>query len=140
MELWLTRTLSGFAPDHDDDTQRRIKRIPVGTTVQVELRQPRSVKELRYYWQMCNLVALNHEQFKTREQVDQALRILTGHADVFTLDGRTVETPKRIAFHKLSQAEWVEYLSRAKDAVLQHLLPGVQGQALEDEIAQMVSR
>mgnify|MGYP001427419596 CR=1 FL=1 len=140
MDLWLTRTLSGFSADESDsDTVRRMKRIPLGTTVQVELRQPRSVKELRYYWQLCSLVALNHEQFQTREQVDQALRILTGHCDVFTLDGRTVQVPKRIAFHKLSQEEWRAYLLRAKDAVIQHLLPGVQLPEIEAEISRMAA-
>lgn len=139
MELWLTRTLAGFAPDNDADTQRRMKRIALGTTVQVELRQPRSVKELRYYWQLCSLVAMNHATFQTSTQVDQALRILTGHCDVFTLDGRTVEVPRRIAFHKLSQDEWRAYLMRAKDAVLQHMLPGVLLPELESEIARMAA-
>ena len=140
MELWLTRTLSGFSADESDaDTVRRLKRIPLGTTVQVELRQPRSVPELRYYWQLCSLVAINHRDFIAREQVDQALRILTGHCDVFTLDGRTVEVPRRIAFNKLSQEEWRAYLLRAKDAVVTHLLPGVQLPELEAEIARMAT-
>lgn len=139
MELWLKRTLSGFVPDNDADTQRRMKRIPLDTVVQVELRQPRNVKELRYYWALCNLVSMNHDKLQTREQVDQTLRILTGHVDVFTLDGRTVEIPRRIAFHKLSQEDWQQYLQRARDAVLQHLLPGVQSPMIEDEIARMVA-
>jgi len=139
MELWLTRTLSGFAPDTDEATQRRMKRIPLGTTVQVELHQPRSGPQMRYYWQMCSLIALNHESLQTKEQVDQTLRILTGHCDVFTLDGRRVEVPRPINYRMLTQQEWQEYLSRAKDAVVQHLLKGVQMAELEEEIARMAA-
>jgi hypothetical protein len=138
MELWLKRTLSGFVPDNDADTQRRVKRIPLDTIVRVEMRQPRSSRDFRYYWALCRLVSFNHEQFKTEKQVDGALKVLTGHADVFTLDGRVVEVPRSIAFDKLEQEEWQEYLKRAKDAVLQHLLPGVKSSVMEDEIARMV--
>jgi hypothetical protein len=138
MELWLKRTLSGFVPNNDSDTQRRMKKIPLDTVVCVEYSQPRNLKEMRYYWAMCNLVSLNHATLKNKKQVDQALKILSGHADVFTIDGRTVELPRSISFDDCEQDEWQEYLSRAKDAVLQHLLPGVQSSMIEDEIARMV--
>ena len=57
------------------------------------------------------------ERFKTKEQVDQALRILAGHADVFELDGRVITSPRRIAFEQLEQADWEVYLLHAKAAI-----------------------
>jgi hypothetical protein len=137
-EMWLKRTLTGFAAD-DEDALASLRRIPVGTTVRCEITRPRSVAQLRYYWQLCALVAQNHAQLQTREQVDQALRILTGHVDLMQLGDATVQIPRRIAFSKLSQDEWQAYLSRAKDAVLQHLLPGVELPEFEAEIARMAS-
>jgi hypothetical protein len=135
-EFYLKRTLSGFAPD-EAESQAALKRIPVGTTVRCEITRPRSVPQLRYYWQLCALVSINHQELQTREQVDQALRLLTGHVDLVRIGDKTLQLPRRIAFAQLSQDEWQAYLMRAKDAVLQHLLPGVKLPALEDEIARM---
>lgn len=137
-EMYLTRTMRGFEPD-DDDARRSLGRIPVGTTVRCEIVKPRSVTQLRRYWAMCALVAENHAELHTREQVDQALRLLTGHVDLVQVGEHTLRLPRRIAFAKLSQDEWEQYLSRAKDAVCEHLLPGVDGQYLQEEILRIAA-
>lgn len=137
-EMYLRRTLTGFAPD-DATAQKSCKRIPLGTTVKCEITRPRSVQQLRYYWALCALVSMNHAELQTREQVDQALRILTGHVDLVRIGEQTVQLPRRIAFAKLSQDEWMAYLHRVKDAVMQHLLPGVELPEFEQEIARMVA-
>jgi hypothetical protein len=137
-EMYLKRTLTGFAPD-DADAVDSLKRIPLGATVRCEVTKPRSVPELRFYWALCALVAQNHAELQTREQVDQALRLLTGHVDMVRAGERVLQIPRRIAFAKLSQSEWQAYLMRAKDAVVQHLLPGVELPEFESEIQRMVA-
>lgn len=137
-EMYLKRTLAGFAPD-DDDAQRSLNRIPLGTTVRCEVVKPRSVPQLRQYWAMCALVAMNHAELQTREQVDQALRLLTGHVDLVKVGDQLLQLPRSIAFAKLSQDEWTEYLSRAKDAVCEHLLPGVDGNEIQNEILRIAA-
>ena len=137
-EMYLKRTLTGFSPD-DEDAVRSLRRIPLGTTVRCEVVQPRSVPQLRMYWAMCSLVASNHAELQTRTQVDQALRMLTGHVDLVTVGDRTLKLPRRIAFTELSQDEWEAYLARAKDAVCQHLLPGVDGNEITNEILRLAA-
>jgi hypothetical protein len=137
MKLYMKRTLTGFSAD-DHEGAEKLRKFPPGTVVEVEISQPRSLKQLRYYYALCTIVAQNHATMRDKDQVDQALRILTGHCDVFTLDGRTVETPRRLAFDKLEQADWEDYLQRAKEAVAEHLLPGVGIPDLEDEILRML--
>jgi hypothetical protein len=137
-EFYLKRSLTGFAPD-DADAVDSLKRIPLGTTVRCEVTKPRSVPELRFYWALCALVAQNHAELQTREQVDQALRLLTGHVDMVRAGERVLQIPRRIAFSKLSQSEWQAYLMRAKDAVVQHLLPGIELPEFEAEIQRMVA-
>ncbi len=137
-EFWLRRTLTGFAPE-GDEAATDMRRIPLGTSVRCEITRPRSVPQLRYYWSLCALVASNHAELQTREQVDQAIRILSGHVDLVNVGDQIVKLPRRIAFSKLGQDEWHAYLSRAKDAVLQHLLPGVELPEFEAEIARMAS-
>ena len=53
--------------------EESLRRIPLGTTVKCEITRPRSVQQLRYYWSLCALVAQNHVELQTREQVDQML-------------------------------------------------------------------
>jgi hypothetical protein len=137
-EIYLKRTLTGFVAD-DEAAANSMRRIPVGTTVRCEIVKPRSASQLRMYWAMCSLVAMNHAELQTREQVDQALRLLTGHVDLVKVGGQTLQLPRRIAFAKLSQDEWTEYLSRAKDAVCEHLLPGVDGNEIQNEILRLAA-
>ena len=137
-EIYLKRTLTGFVAD-DEAAASSMRRIPVGTTVRCEIVKPRSVAQLRMYWAMCSLVAMNHAELQTREQVDQALRLLTGHVDLVKVGDKVLKLPRRIAFSTLSQDEWTEYLSRAKDAVCEHLLPGVDGDEIQNEILRLAA-
>lgn len=137
-EIYLKRTLTGFVAD-DEAAASSMRRIPVGTTVRCEIVKPRSVAQLRMYWAMCSLVAMNHAELQTREQVDQALRLLTGHVDLVKVGDKVLQLPRRIAFSTLSQDEWTEYLSRAKDAVCEHLLPGVDGDEIQNEILRLAA-
>lgn len=136
---WL-RTLSGLVPA-DDEAQSELRRIPVGERVRAKITRPRNSAQLRYYYAMCQLVSINHRDLQTKEQVDMMLRLLT-HYDVITNErtGESWRLPKRLAFSKLDQAQWEQFLARAKDAVLRELLPGVANSDLEKEIAQMASR
>ncbi len=137
-EIYLKRTLTGFVAD-DEAAASSMRRIPVGTTVRCEIVKPRSVAQLRMYWAMCSLVAMNHDELQTREQVDQALRLLTGHVDLVKVGDKVLQLPRRIAFSTLSQDEWTDYLSRAKDAVCEHLLPGVDGDEIQNEILRLAA-
>ena len=135
-EFYLKRSLTGLIAD-DADAVESLRRIPLGTTVKCEITRPRSVQQLRYYWSLCALVAQNHVELQTREQVDQALRLLTGHVDIVKVGDKVLQIPRRIAFAKLSQDEWQAYLMRVKDAVVRELLPGVELPEFEDEILRM---
>ena len=81
----------------------------------------------------------HHAELQTREQVDQALRLLTGHVDLVKVGDKVLQLPRRIAFSTLSQDEWTDYLSRAKDAVCEHLLPGVDGDEIQNEILRLAA-
>lgn len=137
-EMFLKRSLSGLSAD-DAEAADALKRIPLGTTVRCEITKPRSVPQLRYYWALCALVASNHAELMTKEMVDQAIRLLSGHVDLVQVGGKTLRIPRPINFSRLGQVEWQEYLMRAKDAVLQELLPGVELPEIENEIARMVA-
>jgi hypothetical protein len=137
-EFYLRRSLAAFVPDHEDARQAML-RIPIGTTVRCEITRPRSLPQMRLYWAMCDLVSINHETLTTRVQVDQTLRLLTGHVDLVQIGDQILKLPRAINFNDISQDEWEAYLARAKDAVVSELLPGITGQALEEEILRIAA-
>ncbi len=133
--LYFRRTLAGLAPA-DDASGAALRKVPVGDVVACEIRRPRNGSQHRLYWVMCTAVAINHEQLKDAESVHQVLKMLTGLTDKIALKstGEIVQIPRSISFSKMSADEWDTYFERAKQAVCEHLLPGVGMRELQDEI------
>lgn len=134
------RTLSGLVPA-DETVMATLKKIPVGEIVTCEVKRPRNGREHRRYWVLCTLVAINHDQLQDAESVHQTLKMLTGLTDKIALKstGEIVEIPRSISFGKMSPDEWDAYYERAKRAVCEHLLPGVDLPELQDEIIRMTA-
>lgn len=139
-EVWLTRTLQGFTPS-DEEALTALRRIKVGDTVKCDISRPRNGSMHRAYWAMCSLVAMNHEQLSTSEQVHTVLKLLTDCVDIVAMrsTGEVLKVPKSISFGSMSQDEFDVFFSRAKDAVVEHLLPGVKLPDLQNEILRMVA-
>lgn len=139
-EVWLTRTLQGFAPC-DEEALTAIRRIKVGDKVKCDISRPRNGSMHRAYWAMCSLVAMNHEQLETAEQVHTVLKLLTDCVDIVAMrsTGEILKVPKSISFGKMTQNEFDTFFRRAKDAVVEHLLPGVGLKDLQDEIMRLVA-
>lgn len=137
---YFRRTLSGLVPA-DETVAASLKRIPVGEIVTCEVKRPRNAGEHRRYWAMCTLVAINHEQLQDAESVHQTLKMLTGLTDKIALKstGEIVEIPRSISFGKMSPDEWDAYFLRAKRAVCEHLLPGIELPELQDEIIRITA-
>jgi hypothetical protein len=136
--LYFRRTLAGLAAT-DEAGQAVLRKVPVGDVVACEIRRPRNGSQHRLYWVMCTAVAINHEQLQDAESVHQVLKMLTGLTDKIALKstGEIVQIPRSISFSKMSADEWDAYFERAKQAVCEHLLPGVGMRELQDEIARM---
>lgn len=135
----LTRTLSGLSPA-DDAASDALRKIPAGEAVMVEIRRPRSHKNLRRWFALCRLIFDNSEQFKSPDQVHDWLKIMAGHCThiVSQKTGEVFLVADSIAFGRLDETEFQAIWSRAKDAVIEHVLPTVQDHELEHEIAQIV--
>jgi len=134
------RTLSGLAPA-DDASATVLRKVPVGDVVACEIRRPRNSSQHRLYWVLCTAVAINHEQLHDAESVHQVLKLLTGLTDKIAIKstGEIIEIPRSISFGKMSADEWDAYFDRAKQAVCEHLLPGVGLRELQDEILRMAA-
>ena len=139
-EIYLRRTLAGLAPA-DDEAGTALRKIPVGSVVKADVRRPRSLQQHRRYWLLCSLVAENHEQLQTRDQVHDVLKLLTGLYTVVALKstGEVLRVPRSISFGEMSQEDFDDYYRRACDAVVEHLLPGVQLNEVREEVLRLVA-
>ena len=138
--LFMRRTLAGLAPA-DEDSALRLRKIPAGDLVTVDVKRPRNLAQHRRYWLLCSLVAINHESLADAESVHQCLKLLTGWTDKVALKstGEILMVPRSISFTKMDAGEWDDYYARARDAVCEHLLPGVALPELEEEILRVAS-
>jgi|CXWJ01.1.fsa_nt_gi hypothetical protein len=138
--LYFRRVLAGLAPTGEAE-QTRLAKIPMGAIVSAEIKMSRSLPEHRRYWLMCSMVAINHEQLQDAESVHQALKLLTGWTDKIALrsTGEIIQVPRSISFSKMTPDEWDAYYARAKQAVCEHLLPGVEIRELQDEILRLTA-
>lgn len=135
----MRRTLAGLVAD-DDSASDALRRLPVGDVVQIELRKPRSHKNLRRWWALCNLLHQNSEQFRSPEMAHQWLKIMAGHAQqiVSKSTGEIYLIADSIAFSRIDETEFQAIWQRAMRAVIEHILPDITDAELEYEIMQIV--
>jgi hypothetical protein len=138
--LWMRRTLSGLAPA-DERAAEQLRRVALDARVRVTLHRPRNMKLHARYWVLCDLVSHHHQTLRTKDQVDAALRILAGHADVIVsaTTGEIYQVPKSLKLSELSGEEFEEFYRRACDAAVEHLLPGVSLREVQDEVLRLVA-
>lgn len=135
----MTRTISGLAPA-DDEGRAILRRIKPGQTVVVDIHRRRSNKSLARWWLLCQLIADNSEQIKSKEQASDVLKIMCGHCTsiVSKSTGEVYQIADSIAFSRLSEDEFQDVWRRAVKAVTEHILPGVTDAQIEVEILQLI--
>ena len=112
--------------------------------VMVEIKQARSVRQHRLYWQMIRTVHANlpeelEQNFPRPESLSKAILDALDYVDELTgLDGKKMRQVRSIAFHAMDASEFSALLERAIDLVTTKLIPGLGSEDLMDEINEMV--
>lgn len=134
-ELYLKRTLSGFSPA-DEASSDAMKSYKIGETYRADVVKPRNLKNHRRWWALCNLIYQNTEQYKSVDQVHDHLKILAGHCTqiVSKSTGEVYLVADSIAFGRLDEAQFQEVFGRAVNAVVEHILPGIEVDSVSLEI------
>lgn len=147
LELYLKRTLQGFGPADELAAAAITKHFKLGDLAKLTVtkpKDPRSVQQNRLYWKLCQVVFENTEgAFDSAEQVSDFLKIQAGHCEKrhINLNGEKLVwlIPKSISFAKMPQPEFQEYMQAALDIVCQRIIVGMDKDALEAEIKEMIS-
>jgi hypothetical protein len=104
----------------DEAALKGLMRMGDGECVLVSVVRPRCANELRRYYAICQSIAENQDPPRDKDSIDHELRIRSGHYDVLLIEGHEIRTPKRIAFDKMSQEQWISYWERVEACVAQH--------------------
>lgn len=134
MRLIMQKHFSSLRPC-DQAGLEVLSKIPKDAVVQVEIKRPRSLPQLRMYWQMLDFVVENSDRWPSAKVLDAAIKIELGHCTVYKRpDGELGYIPDSISFERMGQDRFNEFMDRAIDLICQHLIPGMEPSALRAEI------
>ena len=136
--MYFRKQLRALVP-HGSKAEEVMASLKPNELVRVKITRPRNAGQHRLYWEMCRLVSLNHEELKDAEMVHQTIKILVGHCDVIKVADQLIKIPRSISFSAMPQEEFDRFLSAAKDAVTESLLPGVDDAMLMEEILRIAT-
>jgi hypothetical protein len=137
--LFLTRTLAGFAPA-DQDSADAIKGYKIGEVYRAGIVKPRIHKNNGRWWKLCELIRDNTEGYASKEQVSDHIKILCGHTTTVhsKLTGEMYHLPNSISFSALDEIEFQDVWKRAVHAVDEHILPGVGEDQIKYEVEKLL--
>jgi hypothetical protein len=139
MELHLKKTLAGFALA-DDMSVENAKRFKVGEVYKADVVKPRSRKTLGRWWVLCQMILDNTEEFRSKEQISDYLKIRAGHSTsiVSKSTGEIFHIANSISFDEMEEAQFQELWQRVCDVVVADILPGITQHEIEYEIGRIV--
>lgn len=117
-----------------------LRELPAGKALAITVRQPRrSSRQNRLYRALLGIVAQNLDQEITPDALHGWMKLKLGLADpVKQRNGDIVWVPRSVAFDKMDHAEFTNYFAMAKALVTEHLIPGLNSEALEREARAML--
>jgi hypothetical protein len=129
-----------FLLPHSPMDGERIRELPAGKALKAVVTQPRrSNPQLRLYWSMLGLVAANLDQDIEAEALHDWLKLKLGLVTyIRQRNGKAVAVPKSVAFDKMEHPEFTAYFDKVKLLLIEHLIPGLNSQALEREARAML--
>ena len=138
-DLFLKRTLGGFAAA-DDASLDAIRSYRLNDIYRATVVRPRNLKNHRRYWALVNMCFQNCEGYKSPDQLHQHLKILAGHCMpvVSKATGETWLIPNSISFGSMDEAEFQAFWGRCIKAVCEHILPGIEIDAVQYEIEKIL--
>ena len=136
--LFLKRTLNGWT-EADDTSKAGARKFEVGKTYRAEIVRPRSLKSLHRYWALVQLILDNTDQFKSKEQLHDYLKIRAGHCTpiVAKSTGETFLVANSIDFDTLDESAFAEVWSRIINVVCEDILPGISQDELVLEVQKL---
>lgn len=117
-----------------------LRELPAGKALAITVRQPRrSNRQNRLYRGLLTIVAENLDQDVTPDDLHEWMKMRLGLTrEVKQRNGDIVLVTRSVSFDKMEHAEFTAYFDRAKRLITEHLIPGLNSDALEREAYAML--
>jgi len=124
-------------------SQNEFSKLPRDKMFAIDPKQPRNLAHLRLYWALVDLVLNNQDVFKTKNQVDEAIKIGTGR---YTLSWVHDEHGDRVCHYhtesisvpNMKQAEFDTFWNNVLDYVAERIIPGLDKATFTAEVEKLV--
>jgi hypothetical protein len=110
--IYVMRQGDTLRPEFEADAEW-IRRQPTGTRIKISLHSGRSPARLGLYWSLLGRLVRATDCAPTAEALHEAIKLDLGFVQRVRLKGMTVLVPGSVAFDKMTEAEFGEYLERA---------------------------
>lgn len=101
------------AADHDT-----LAAIPEGETVEIIIKQRRSLPQLQAYWSMLARVVEATDAFPSAEKLHEAVKMDLGYfTPMKLLNGDVVLVPDSVAFNKMTAPDFRAYFAKAEKLI-----------------------
>lgn len=113
--------------------QEFLSKLKDGATYEIVIKEARDEKAFRKMWSMFRLIAENQEFYADADAMSVGLRVELGYIDpeVTLLNGGVIVQPRH--FSDFSAKELSEFIDNALVFVSQHVIPGLDIEALKRE-------
>lgn len=120
MEITLIKTLSGFKPCYDSDSEKA-KKIPLNEPFVITYTKKRNIKFHRKFFALINMVYQNQERYNSIDHLRKDLTIASGFYETrYGLHGEEITEAKSISFANMSEEEFSELYSAFVDTVVKY--------------------
>lgn len=141
MKLNLVCTSDGFKVADDTDYEQK-RRLKIGKTYEVTIRELRNYLFLKKYFALINCAwdCLNEGQqdffHNDRDCFRKTAEVAAGHCErVYSLTRREwLEVPLSIAFDKLDETQFSSLYERVKDVIYTSFIPEENMEAFEENL------
>lgn len=137
MTALFRKELSGLRPVNSIASDKMAK-LKLGDVVAIDVRKPRCLGHHRMYWALMQIVADNMEGDYSAEVVSDVIKLRTGHVTVVRTKRGEVFLPKSISFASMDQIAFNEFFDRAIKVVVADIIPGINSDALRQEVEQII--
>ncbi len=129
----------------DSDGRDIIRRVAAGQPMMVEIKPSRSTQQhrlamglIRRVWE--NVPEKSSHLWPTMETFRYMLLEATGYSEEYTrIDGSKCVKAKSIAFDRMDSIEFSQFFEAAIDLIQARIIPGLDSQALKDEVLDMIA-
>ena len=140
-QVLMRRTIGGLTAEAEGEAVTVLQRIPIGSAVVADIRDPRRRSSAYERWFFCllNKVWANQDYYKTVTNLRHALLIKLGYVDRYEFRDRTVLTfPKSMQWHKMGREDAEKFMNDAVKFMCSEIIPGMDENDLRREIDEMI--